>query len=45
MEQASGTVKTRDDIQVSEIDDGIEKSNESLVADASELAFVYREHK
>ena len=45
MEQGSGTVKTRNDKQVSKIDVGIEKSNESLVTNASELALVYREHK
>ena len=32
-------------LQVSKIDGRIEKSNESLVANASELASVYREHK
>ena len=31
--------------QVSKLDVGIEKSNESLVADAGEPALVYREHK
>ena len=31
--------------QVSKLDVGIERSNESLVANASELASVYREHK
>ncbi len=32
-------------LQVSKLDVGIERSNESLVANASELALVYREHK
>ncbi len=40
-----GRLDSYPDLQVSKLDVGIEKSNESLVTNASELALVYRECK